>query len=74
MAGSTRWAQWDAEVAGGRNPADLLADLPDEVIVEMLRTADRRGRDYERDLLMVELGNRVVRLRREVERLRGERA
>lgn len=74
MAGSTRWAQWDAAVAGGRNPAEVLAELADEAIVEMLRTADRRGRDYERDLLMVELGNRVVRLRREVERLRGERA
>jgi len=73
MAGSVRWAEWDAAIAQGRSPADILADLPDEGIVEMLRATGRAGRDYERDLLLVELGNRVVRLRREVERLRGER-
>lgn len=73
MASCARWAQWDAEVGNGRSPADVLATLPDESIVEMLRAADRLGRDYERDLLAVELGNRLARLRREVERSRENR-
>ena len=73
MASSARWAHWDAEVGNGRSPADVLAALPDESLVEMLRAADRLGRDYERDLLAVELGNRLARLRRELERSRENR-
>ena len=73
MASSSRWAHWDAAVGQGRSPADVLAALPDASIVEMLRAADRQGRDYERDLLAVELGNRLVRLRRELRLLRHDR-
>lgn len=67
MSGAARWSKWDADLRRGLSPADLLPLLVDEDILSMLRCPEGRRRDYERDLLIVELGNRVARLRRMVE-------
>jgi hypothetical protein len=47
----------------GRTPADIMADLTDEALLELLAMADPYERRYELNVVLTEAKNRVHRLR-----------
>lgn len=61
------WNTWDEEIHRGTTPKDFLETLTDEQLVGMLSTARDIGqstRRYERNLILTEALNRMVRTRR----------
>lgn len=58
------WREYEAGIAAGRTPSELLREANEECLVLMLATADRRSRRYAANLVMTELLNRIARLRR----------
>lgn len=57
------WAEWDDKLEDGKEPPELLAELPSEKILQLLAGAGKERR-YERDLLATEAMNRLGRARR----------
>lgn len=60
------WNEWDEGVEEGKQPTDMLAELPSEKIMQLLAGAGRERR-YERDILATEAMNRLAKARRRVE-------
>lgn len=60
------WDQWDDALEKGKEPKQLLSDLPSESIMQLLAGAGQERR-YERDLLATEAMNRLVKARRRID-------
>lgn len=54
------WAKWDAARAAGRQPHEFLGEISDESLAELLASAGVERR-YEKDVIAVELQNRLRR-------------
>lgn len=53
------WSRWDARLAKGESPQDILRDAKDEDLVEILAGESKADRKYARDVIATELLNRL---------------
>lgn len=53
------WAAWDARIAAGQPPRDILRDAQDEELIEILAGESRLDRKYARDIIATEILNRM---------------
>lgn len=53
------WAAWDARIAAGQPPQDILKNAQDEDLVEILAGESTRDRRYARDIIATEILNRM---------------
>lgn len=65
------WVEWDEAVLRGVPVQQLLREATDEHLVELATTGEPTRRKYELNLVMVELSNRIQRLRREIQHVRS---
>lgn len=53
------WSAWDARIATGQPPGDILRNAKDEDLVEILAGESRLDRRYARDIIATEILNRM---------------
>ena len=53
------WREWDARVAAGELPRDILQNAKDEELVEILAGESKLDRKYARDIIATEILNRM---------------
>lgn len=53
------WAAWDARIAAGDPPRDILQEAKDEELIEILAGESRLDRKYARDIIATEILNRM---------------
>lgn len=53
------WIAWDARIAAGQLPRDMLKNAKDEELIELLAGESRLDRKYARDIIATEILNRM---------------
>lgn len=53
------WVEWDARIAAGDLPRDILRTAKDEELIEILAGESRLDRKYARDIIATEILNRM---------------
>lgn len=53
------WAAWDAQIASGQPPGDILRSAKDEDLIELLAGESKLDRKYARDIIATEILNRM---------------
>lgn len=53
------WAAWDARIAAGQPPKDILQNAKDEELIEILAGESKLDRKYARDIIATEILNRM---------------
>lgn len=62
---SARWTEWDARLRGGQAAETFVKAAKDEELLELLAGNSPRDRKYERDVVAVEIQNRLAQRARE---------
>lgn len=65
------WSEWDAGLEEGKQPQEMISELPSEKIMQLLAGAGNERR-YERDILATEAMNRLVKARQRIENSTSE--
>lgn len=61
---ASRWTKWDGSLERGEDPNAVLAAAKDEDLLELLAGSSDKDRKYERDIVAVEIQNRLSRRNR----------